>query len=99
MKDALNERAAQAYCDRVECPLHWYYAINTHNKQNINDPELRSTFKSMNSAITNQWLGRILLAPGMPVVFAVNFDVQDGIINGMVGTVNTIYYYTDNEDR
>jgi len=35
----------------------------------------------------------------MPVVFAVNFDVQDGIVNGMVGTVNTIYYYTDNEDR
>jgi len=53
----------------------------------------------MNSAMTNQQLGRIPLVPGMPVVFTVNFDVEDGIVNRTVGTLQTIYYYRDNDNR
>jgi len=56
-KDALNERAAQAYSERVAEELHWYYAIDTHNKQPITDKELQSKFENMNSAMTNQRLG------------------------------------------
>ena len=73
--------------------------IDTHNKQNITDPELQSKILTMNSTMTNQRLGRIPLVAGMPVVFAVNFDVQDGIVNGTVGMVHRIYYYTDENNQ
>ncbi|KAJ7055707.1 hypothetical protein C8F01DRAFT_966846, partial [Mycena amicta] len=44
---------------------------------------------------TNYRLGRLPLAIGMPVMVTQNFDVQSGIVNGSMGTVQQIRYAVD----
>ncbi|KAG1851157.1 hypothetical protein F4604DRAFT_1551189, partial [Suillus subluteus] len=45
-------------------------------------------------------LGKIPLVIGMPVMIEQNFDVSAGIVNGCVGTLQSICFFTDdNGDR
>ncbi|KAH7909206.1 hypothetical protein BJ138DRAFT_991435, partial [Hygrophoropsis aurantiaca] len=46
---------------------------------------------------TQQRLGKIPLVVGMPVMITNNFDVEAGIVNGCVGTLNSIRYTVDGD--
>ncbi|KAI0038039.1 hypothetical protein FA95DRAFT_1475167, partial [Auriscalpium vulgare] len=43
----------------------------------------------------NQRVGRIPLVIGMPVVISHNFDVDGGVVNGSVGTLKRIRFFTN----
>lgn len=84
-KDTLNERATQAFANRTNQTLHWYYSEDSHRGNIITDPDLKDHLESLNSGITNQRLGKIPLVPGMPVMITQNYDVEGGIVNGCTG--------------
>ena len=94
-KDALNERAAQAFANRTNQTLHWYYAEDSHRGNTITDPELKGHLETLNSGITNQRLGKIPLVPGMPIMITQNYDVEGGIVNGCTGILKKIRYKED----
>ena len=87
-KDALNIRAAEAFTRKTNQPLHWYHAIDTHQRNIVTDPTLNAYLEKLNSGVkkTNQRLGKIPLVIGMPVMIAQNYDVENRIVNGCTGT-------------
>ncbi|KAJ7572173.1 hypothetical protein C8J56DRAFT_766800, partial [Mycena floridula] len=48
---------------------------------------------------TKQRLGRLPLVIGMPVVVTTNFDVESGIVNGCVGTLQSLRYLEGSDER
>ncbi|KAJ7587463.1 hypothetical protein C8J56DRAFT_757381, partial [Mycena floridula] len=44
-------------------------------------------------------LGKLPLVIGMPVIITTNFDVENGIVNGCVGTLESIRYWVDSDGR
>ena len=91
-KDALNIRAAEAFARKTNQPLHWYHAIDTHQRNIVTDPTLNAYLEKLNSGVTNQRLGKIPLVIGMPVMITQNYDVENGIVNGCTGILKTIRY-------
>ncbi|KAH9848181.1 hypothetical protein C2E23DRAFT_710491, partial [Lenzites betulinus] len=49
----------------------------------------------MHSGQTSHRLGKIPLVLGMPVIITQNYDVGGGIVNGSIGTLDTIRYAED----
>jgi hypothetical protein len=96
-KDALNEHAAIAFAANTKQPLHWYYCTDTHGNTTITDHDLQQHLYKLSSGQTNQRLGRIPLAIGMPIIITQNFDVQGGIVNGTSGILKSIRYRLDNK--
>jgi hypothetical protein len=93
-KDALNERGAQAFANRTNRELHWYYAIDTHRQISVSD-DIQDHLLNLHSGLTKQRLGKIPLVIGMPVMITHNFDVEGGIVNGCTGILKSIRYTTD----
>lgn len=52
-KDAINERAAYTFAKRTNQPLHWYYAIDTHQQVPVTDTALKEHLQNLNSGVTN----------------------------------------------
>lgn len=98
-KDAINVKATEAFAKRSGQDLHWYYATDTRGGKKIDDTELENHLLDLNSGQTNQRLGKIPLVIGMPIIVTQNFDVNGGIVNGTMGILKQICYYTDNQDR
>ena len=96
-KDAINEHAAYAFAQRTNQPLHWYHAIDTHQQIPVTDTALKEHLQNLNSGLTNQRLGKIPLAIGMPVMISQNYDVEGGIVNGCTGILREIRYQCDSE--
>ena len=93
-KDALNERGAQAFANRNNKELHWYYAVDTHRKTPVSS-DIKNHLNNMHSGLTKQRLGKIPLVIGMPVMITHNFDVENGVVNGCTGILKSIRYTTD----
>ena len=53
----------------------------------------------MHAGQTNQRLTRIPLVTGMQLIITNNFDVEGGIVNGSIGTLENIRYCTDAQGR
>ena len=96
-KDAINEHAAYAFARRTNQTLHWYYAIDKHQHNVVDDADIKRHLQNLNSGITNQCLGKIPLVIGMPVMISQNYDVEGGIVNGCKGILKEIRYQTDSE--
>lgn len=94
-KDALNIRGAYAFAERSKRPLHWYYAIDTHQHNTVTDAALKLHLENLDSGQTNQRLGKIPLVIGMPVMITQNYDVEGGIVNGYKGILKRIRYQID----
>lgn len=95
-KDALNEKAAMAFAKKTGQPLHWYYASDTHHGRDIDDPDLKNFLEtSVGTTHTEQRLGPMPLVIGMPVMICQNYDVEGGVVNGCIGKLKKIHYYTD----
>ena len=97
VKDALNERATLDFAARVNREVHWYYSTDFHAGKIVSEPSLIAHLQKMNSGKTNQRLGRIPLVIGMPVMICQNFDVEGGVVNGCIGTLEKIRYRVDCE--
>ena len=98
-KDALNERAAKAFADYTNQNLHWYYAIDTHQRKSVLE-DIQDHLLNLNSDTTNQCLGRIPLVISMPVIITLNHDVEGGIVNGCTGILKKkIIYIPDSIDN
>jgi len=95
VKDALNIKAAEAFAHKTNRSLHWYYATDTHQGEELTNPLLKDHLEQLHSGQTNQRLGKIPLVLGMPVIISQNFDVQSGIVNGCTGTLKKIRYKID----
>jgi len=93
-KDALNERGAQAFANRTNKELHWYYALDTHRQVPVSH-DTHNHLQTLHSGLTKQRLGKIPLVIGMPVMITHNFDVESGIVNGCTGILKKIRYTTD----
>ena len=93
-KDALNERGAQAFANRTNRELHWYYALDTHRKIPVSH-DMQKHLLNLHSGLTKQRLGKIPLVIGMSVMITHNFDVENGIVNGCTGILKSIHYTTD----
>lgn len=94
-KDVLNNAAAIAFAKRSGRKLHWYYAVDRHDGRLLEDVNLVSHLRHMNSSVTNYRLGRLPLVIGMPVMVASNFDVENGIVNGCSGILESVRYWVD----
>ncbi|KAG1877561.1 hypothetical protein F4604DRAFT_1580737 [Suillus subluteus] len=53
----------------------------------------------MSSRSTNQRLGAIPLAAGMPVMITQNFDVEGGVVNGLTGILKSIRFKLDDKGK
>lgn len=91
-KDALNEKAAQAYAEATCTPLSWYYAADFSKGHQIVDRESADAIKRFHSGQTSQRPYRIPLAKGMPVILAQNYDVESGVVNGTFGRLKSVRY-------
>ncbi len=99
VKDALNVRATLDFARRTKQNVHWYYATDIHAKQIVSDVALKKHLECMHSGRTNQRLGKIPLVIGMPVMISQNFNVDAGIVNGCIGTLEKVRYWTDSNGR
>ena len=99
IKDAINIAAVQSYARRTHQKLHWYYAIDKTNGAPFTDNDLQSIMENYFSGQTNQRLGKIPLVSGMKVIVSHNFDVQGGIVNGSLGVLRQIRYYTNSQNK
>ena len=97
-KDALNERAALAFAQRMGRPVHWYDCTDSVQGSTLSGIESRYLHR-LHSGETNQRLGSLPLVIGMPVMITQNFDVESGIVNGCVGTLASIRYTIDDTDK
>ena len=97
VKDRLNMESAKAFAARTKQPLHFYHAIDKHNGKSINDSDLRNKLWSYHSGKTEQRIGTLPLCKGMPVMITQNYDVENGIVNGCIGTLQRVNYTIDNE--
>lgn len=99
VKDALNERAAEAFALRTGQQLNWYYSADKWAGKDVDDGALIDALGRLHSGRTRQRLGRIPLVPGMPVIISQNYDVEAGVVNGCVGTLKKIRYRLDSLGR
>ena len=99
VKDALNERATLDFATQANREVHWYYSTDVHARKIVSEPSLTDHLQKMNSGKTNQRLGAIPLVIGMPVMICQNFDVEGGVVNGCIGTLEKIRYTVDCEGR
>jgi len=99
VKDALNERATLDFAAQTKQVVQWYYSTDVHAGRIVSEPELTSHLLKMNSGKTNQRLGAIPLVIGMPVMICQNFDVEGGVVNGCIGTLEKIRYRVDHDGR
>ena len=99
VKDALNERATLDFAAQTNQVVQWYYSSDVHAGKIVSEPELRNHLQKMNSGKTNQRLGVIPLVIGMPVMICQNFDVEGGVVNGCIGTLEKVRYRVDHEGR
>ena len=97
VKDHLNIESAKSFAARTKQPLHFYYATDKHKGKIINDSNLRKKLWSYHSGKTEQRIGMLPLCKGMPVMITQNYDVQNGIVNGCIGTLERVNYTIDNE--
>ena len=96
-KDLLNNSAAITFAKRMGRKLHWYYAADRHNGRLLEDVNLISHLRDLNSSVTNYCLGKLLL---VIIMVASNFDVENGIVNGCSGILKTVRFWVDdNGDR
>lgn len=98
-KDAINAQAASAFTKELGQELHWYYAEDRHQKIVVKEKDLKDYLACLPSGQTQQRLGQIPLAIGMPVLISQNFNVKGGIVNGSQGTVSHICYCIDDDGR
>ena len=98
-RDAINCRAAEAFVERTGADLHWYHAIDTHQKAVVTDRALIERLETQDSGQTKHRLRRIPLVLGMPVAVNQNFDVAAGVVNGSYGILRRIRYFCDREGR
>lgn len=94
-RDAVNRRAAEAFAVQLGTELHWYHAVDTHQRSTITDPALIQKLEDQHSGQTKHRLRRIPLVIGMPVAINQNFDVAAGVVNGSCGTLRGVRYWTD----
>jgi hypothetical protein len=96
-RDVINRRCAQAFAEQHGADLHWYHAVDTHQKKVIVDESLIQRLEEQNSGQTKHRLRRIPLAIGMPVAVNQNFDVAAGVVNGSHGILKRIRYYMNDQ--
>lgn len=99
VKDALNEKAAEAFAQQTGRELHWYYASDKRNGKEINDEALKTKLGSLHSGQTHHRLGKIPLVIGMPVMISQNFDVGAGVVNGCTGVLKDVRYRVGSDGR
>ena len=97
VKDRLNVEIAKSFAICTKQPLNFYHAMDKHNGKSIHDTDLRHKLWSYHSGKTEQRIGMLPLCKGMPVMITQNYDVEHGIVNGCIGTLQRINYTTDNE--
>jgi hypothetical protein len=95
MKDELNIKAARAFAKATGQKLHWYYGTDKIGRVRVEEPLLMQRLMSLDSGKTNQRMGKIPLVIGMPVMFAQNFDVPGGVMNGCAGVLKSVSYRVD----
>ena len=98
-RDAINRAAAQAFADQMGVELHWYHALDMHNRAVITDQALIEKLEEQHSGQTKHRLRRIPLVVGMPVAINQNFDVAAGVVNGSHGFLRRIRYFTGGGGR
>ncbi len=79
--------------------LHYYYAADLHRGKVIGDSDLRTHLQNLTSGTTSQRLGMLPLVIGMPVMITQNFDIENGVINGVTGILEKIRYRLDDDGR
>ena len=99
LRDAINQRAAEAFAERTGSESHWYHAIDMHRKATITDGALIAKLEGQHSGRTKHRLRSIPLAIRMPVATNKNFDVTSGVVNGSYGYLWKVRYFTDDDGR
>lgn len=98
-KDVLNEKATIAYARRSGTTVNWYYASDYHRGSLVRDPRLVEEIQTYHSGQTGYRLSRLPLARGMPVILSQNYDVENGAVNGTVGTLTSVRYLLGDDGR
>ncbi|KAJ7592420.1 hypothetical protein C8J56DRAFT_780451, partial [Mycena floridula] len=79
--------------------MHFYYAIDKHAGHVVTDPSVREHLENLSTGTTKQQLGRLPLVIRMPVVITANFDIESGIVNGCVGTLQSLKFLEELNER
>jgi ATP-dependent exoDNAse (exonuclease V) alpha subunit len=97
VKDSLNIACARSFAARTKQPLHFYYATDKRKGKPISDRDLQQKLWSYHSGKTEQRIGVLPLCKGMPVMITQNYDVENGIVNGCLGTLEKVNYTLDEQ--
>jgi len=97
VKDSLNMESAKSFAARTHQRLHLYHATDKRKGKSINNCNLRNKLWSYHSGKTEQRTGILPLCKGMPVMITQNYNVQNGIVNGCIGTLERVNYTIDDE--
>ncbi len=97
VKDNLNMESTRTFATRTKQQLHLYYATDKKKGRIITDTDLRNKLWSYHSGKTEQRIGILPLCKGMPIMITQNYDVQNGIVNGCMGTLLKVNYYIDTD--
>ncbi|KAF6753110.1 hypothetical protein DFP72DRAFT_849477 [Ephemerocybe angulata] len=95
-KDEINVAATDAFARRTGRQLHWYYSVDKIKQTVIGEGALKDKLNEMSGSHTHYKLGRIPVVIGMPVMLVQNFDVTAGVVNGVIGTLQSVKYTTNN---
>jgi hypothetical protein len=96
-KDSLNLECARSFASRTKQSLQFYHATDKRKGRPVNDRELQDKLWSYHSGKTEQRLGVLPLCKGMPVMITQNYDVENGIVNGCLGTLEKVNYSIDEQ--
>ncbi|KAJ3575597.1 hypothetical protein NP233_g982 [Leucocoprinus birnbaumii] len=98
-KDAINVAATQAFANRTRQSVYDFYATDSLNGSEIDDPELQQYLLTLPSNVTEARVGKLALVKGMKVMVLQNYDVEHGIVNGVMGTLDSVRYTVGINDR
>lgn len=69
-KDAIDAQAVTAFTKETGQELHWYYAEDRHQRTVVKEKDLKDFLVYLPSGQTQQQLGQIPLAIGMPILIS-----------------------------
>jgi len=94
--DVINRRAAEVFAVQAGVDLHWYHAMDTHNRSLITgEASVINKLEKQDSGQMKHRLQKIPLVVGMPVAVNQNFDVAAGVVNSSYGFSRKIRYFLD----
>ncbi|KAF5335465.1 hypothetical protein D9611_012159 [Ephemerocybe angulata] len=98
-KDEINTHATESFAEKTGRELHWYHSVDVVHKTVIGPGALKDRLNMVSGSSTQYKLGKMALVIGMPMMLVQNFDIAAGVVNGVIGTLQSLKYSLDDDQQ